>query len=192
MKTWKYIACAALLALAGCSAAPTEKQTEDKTVQESANTIEEKDGTQDAAKDSAVSDSASKDAASSDSLKTAGETLSRGLKDAGFTVTDYEASPREISFDAFSTTSDMGVDIEAQANARSAYDRIVSDSDVERQDEFSKGQMTLSVLKNWEEGTYEIAAVDEASGLVYEIDDIQESDLNTVKNAMGQLGFQIA
>lgn len=189
MKTWKILACAAVLALAGCSNAPTQKQADEQVAEEGANTVQ--NGKDAATEEKDTTSDQSTPVSSSDKIKSQADKIQQGLKDAGFTITDLEQKIEEISFDANNKNSSLGVDVEYEKNAKGEYDRLVADDELERQDEYAKDKLTLSVLKNWEDGTYEIVALDEENSLVYEIDDIQEADLDAVKSVMAQAGFQV-
>lgn len=194
-KMMKMILCSVLFGLAGCTASPSASSTPASQTSQTASASSKKSQESAAAKSqiqtstalSASSQTRSvPSASSSESLRLRADSLIQELKAAGFPITDYEMEFTEVSFDA----GWMGAEIRQVPSPMQAYERAQYDDEVEKQQEFTNGSGSLCILRNWEDGTYEIIAVNETDGLLYEIDDIAESDLSTVKTIMTGLGFQ--
>ncbi len=199
MKSWTLIACAGLLALAGCtgSATPEPSKSDTQVTEEKQNTTAKSEDTK-----SENATTESKETAKpqesktnnsttngSDAMSVTADKLHQGFKDAGFTISDYEAELHETSFDATNGTSFLGVDIDYIQNVRSAYDHTKNDNDVTVEDEYTSEGKILCVLRDLEDNTYELLGADEKQDLLVEVDDIQPEDLGTVKHILALTGF---
>lgn len=181
MKSWKLMVCAGLLALTGCTGT---------TGLGSASTGRSAAEKQDAATEQ--SDSAARDTSTtdgSDAMTGTADKIHKGFKDAGFTISDYEAQLHETSFDATNGTSFLGVDVDYIQNVRSAYDHAKNDNDVTVEDEYTSENKVLCVLRDLEDNTYELLAADEKQDLLVEVDEIQPENLGTVKHILALAGF---
>lgn len=195
MKSWTLIACAGLLALAGCTNSVAQGTTQAKEpVQEQQDASKKQDTSADTntdVKDTTESKGTANTTTTdgSDVVSKNADRLQQGLKDAGFTVSDYEAELHEVSFDATNGNSFLGADVEYIPNARTSYDHQKNDNDVAVENEYTDGARLMCVVRDLEDNTYEILGVDEDSDVLYDIDDIKSEDIGTVKHIMVQVGF---
>lgn len=184
-----------MLMLAGCTSAPA--QNPDQSIQETQKPAESGQQSSGSSQTPTIREELDENGslgtpiASSGHMERQAETISQKLKDAGFTITDYEQKLDEISFDAFGSQSDLGVDIDYSPSAGQMYQHEISDAELEKQNEYSGETVKLCILKDWEDGVYVIAALDTQYGLYYEADDIAQSDLPLVTGIFEDLGFPV-
>ncbi len=174
MRTQAWVLCAGLI-LSGCTGAAAQVHEETAVIA---------DGT---AKSSGSGSKATTDGAQA--MKKSAERIYQGCKDAGYTVSDYDQELHEVSFDATNGSSFLGVEVRYIQNAKSAYDHDRLDDDVTVQDEYTDGGMSLCVLRDLEDNTYEVLGVNQETDLLYEVDDIRSEDLGTVKHILGLAGL---
>lgn len=200
MKPAKCLSCLLAVVLTGCStAAPVNPSTQSKPAAISASSgslQKESPSTQSESKVAATSTvpnsssaAQSVDTASGNDLKTSADQLRKYLSDAGFQIVDDEKEVNEISFDAYGSYGEVGVEIQWSTDPGTAYTWEINDNDVSLQDEYTNNVKKVAVLKDLEDQDYQIVAMAEREGLIYEFSDVREGDLPTLLSILGQLEF---
>lgn len=202
MKPTKILGCLLAVVLAGCStAAPANPSTESKlaATSESAASLQKQSAaskSESKTANSAISSSSSTaksiNTAAGNDLDASADQVRKRLSDAGFQITDYEKEGNEISFDAFGSNGEVGVDVQWSTDPATAYTWEINDNEVSLQDEYSNDVKKVAVLKDLEDQDYQIIAMAEREGLIYEFGDVREGDLATLLSILDQLGFPTA
>lgn len=202
MKPTKFLGCLLAVVLAGCStAAPANPSTESKpaAISESA-ASSQKQSTASKSENKTPSSTISNSSSTTQSINTAAgndldasaDQVRKSLSDAGFQITDYEKEGNEISFDAFGSNGEVGIEIQWSADPKTAYTWEINDNEVSLQDEYSNDVQKVAVLKDLEDQDYQIIALAEKEELIYEFSDVREGDLTTLLSILDQLGFPTA
>lgn len=152
--------------------------------------------------ESAVEQTPAKASESQDSMVAAveGKTLesaSRELQDVfaknGWSVYDYELEYNEVSFDAHNGNVNAGVEVDKPNNLEAEFNDKLDMFDFETSEEqrYTTNTATTVVLRDREDGEYEIVSMDQANGLLYTVDSLRSDSVETVLSLLESAGISI-
>lgn len=201
------LAAVMLAGVAGCADAPassadtaqnskTEEAVSDPAADNAARTEKEASTDSSTAAEEKTQTVQNTTAADSKDLKTAYDAAVQAFKDKGYTITDQEYDRDDADFEFSGSGIRVDVSLERFPSLETAQreyqeDTVTDlDSDETPGDRLENEKGSLTVLYNNENSTADIIALDTA-GILYSVDDVPQTDLDSVLSVMESIGFAI-
>lgn len=202
------LAAVMLAGSAGCAGAPassndtaqnskTEDAVSDQAAANAARTEKEASTDSNTAAEEKTQTVQNTPAADSKDLKTAYDAAVQAFKDKGYTITDQEYDSDEADFEFSGSGIRVDVSLERfpslEAAQREYQEDTVTDLDSDETpgDRLENEKGSLTVLYNNENSTADIIALDTAGGILYSVDDVPQTDLDSVLSIMESIGFAV-